>query len=238
MSSLDAAIDVADVDSSNLWVIYGKSQSGKTEFLSTLPKPILLILIGDDGTRTLKNKKGMKILRAETPSDIKTYLRDAMKDKKYASVAVDTFSLAVNVWIETHAIAKGKKMTMQMWGDLGADMNEIIKAAHILSAKKVVALTCHELADSIEGYEDEIVPDIRPNMNRFSRTYLEGMANYGIHTTVVEKEKDDKTLNVFMAHVSPNPYYWAKIQKPKEVKMPKMMANPTYPKIMKKVSGE
>ena len=130
-----------------------------------------------------------------------------------------------------------------MWGDLKTDTEELIKLFHLIARNKIVVLTCHEVADSIEGYEDEISPDIRPNVSRGARTYLEGMANFGIHTTVIEKEKEKPdgsivTITRHAAHLATNPYYWVKTQKPANIKLPKLVYNPTYDKIMKLMKGE
>jgi hypothetical protein len=120
-----------------------------------------------------------------------------------------------------------------MWGDLGTDSQELIKLFWMLSDKKIVALTCHEISDAYEGYEDEIMPDIRPNVSKSARTYLEAMANFGIHTTVLKKTTDEgKDIFKYAAHVGPNPYYWVKFQKPTGIKLPKLVYNPTYDKIM------
>ena len=88
-----------------------------------------------------------------------------------------------------------------------------------------------------EGMEDEILPDARPSTTKGARTYLEGMANYGFHTTRLKKEMIEdgveKTLVKYAAHIGPNPYYWTKLQTPKDVKVPAVMVNPTFTKLKK-----
>lgn len=243
MGHLGNEVDIGDLGQSSLWVIYGKSASGKTELLSSFPKPLLYIQIGDDGSNTIRDKEGIKALRAESVPQLKEILLELRLDKKYASVAVDTFSLLVNEWMDENAVKKKKRVTQQMWGDLKTDAEEVIKLAHILAKKKNVILTCHEVSDSFEGMEDEIAPEVRPNLNKGSRTYLEGMANYGIHTAVILKEKEQpdgttKQVPVYVAHLASNPYYWVKTQKPAHIKLPKSAANPTYDKIMRLMRGE
>jgi hypothetical protein len=105
---------------------------------------------------------------------------------------------------------------------------------------KIVVLTCHEAMDTIEGYEDEIMPDVRPSVSKGARTYLESMANYGIHTAVLQREVDmpdgtTRSESIHVAHLGPNPYYWVKTQKPPEIKLPNMIVNPTYKKVMKAI---
>jgi hypothetical protein len=235
---LDEAVDVAEIEQRQLWAIYGKSTSGKTHLLSTFPKPLLYLQVGDDGVNTIKNTPGIKVIRVKDPNHCKELLLEARLDKKYATVAVDTFSLIVNEWIDLNAVQKKKRMTQQMWGDLATDTQEIVKLAYTLALKKIVVMTCHEISDSFEGMEDEIAPDIRPNVSKAARTYLEAMANYGIHTTVVKKTLDNgKEVFKHACHLGPNPYYWTKAQKPAEIKLPKLVNDPTYDKIINLIQG-
>lgn len=243
MSLLSNAVDVSDLGQRNLWVIYGKSGSGKTELLSTFPKPLLYLQIGDDGSNTLTGKTGIKAIRIQTLADLKSVANELKKDTKYRTIAVDTFSMLVNEWVDANAVQKNKRLTQQMWGDIKTDTEEFIKLFHMLAKDKIVVLTAHEASDTIEGFEDEITPDVRPSVSKGARTYLEGMANYGIHTTLLSKERQNpdgttRTIIKFAAHLAQNPYYWTKTQKPKEIKLPKYVFDPSYDKIMALLKGE
>lgn len=240
---LDNAVPIQDLGQRNLWVLYGKSGSGKTELLSTFPKPLLYLQVGDDGSNTISNKEGIKAIRITDLKMLKEIALELRLDDYYQTVAVDTFSMVVNEWLDANAVQKNKRVTQQMWGDIKTEQEEYIKLFHILSNKMNVVLTCHEAADSFQGFEDEITPDIRPSVSKGARTYLEGMANYGIHTTLVEAEKEGadgvvQTQIRFAVHLAQSPYYWVKTQKPKEVKLPKLLYNPTYDKIMKIMKGD
>jgi hypothetical protein len=237
---LEKAIDIRDTGSSNLHVIYGKSQSGKTNLLGTYPKPMYYVEIGDDGTGTIKHRKGIRWLKADTVSKLKAILNE-MIDKldtiKAKSIVIDTFSLLVEEWTDENAVKKSRKMTQNMWGELKTETQELIKLAKILAQKKIVVLTCHEAKDETEGYEDEIVPEVRPSVSKGARTYLEGMANLGIHTTIVLKEVEEEEgmvveKSAYAAHIGPNPFYWTKTQKNPKIEMPEYIFNPTYKKIM------
>lgn len=243
MSVLKNAVDIKDLGQSNLWVVYGKSTSGKTQFLSTFPKPMLYAQIGDDGSNTIKNVSGIKAVKIYTLADLKELALELRLDKKYKSVGVDTFSLLVNEWVDENAIKKKKRVSQQMWGDLKTDTEEFVKLFHILARDRNIILTCHEVTDSLEGLEDEITPDVRPSVSKGARTYLESMANYGVHTTVINKDKVNSdgsisTIPRYAAHIGPNPYYWVKTQKPANIKLPKLIYNPTHAKIMKLLEGE
>lgn len=233
---LDSAVDIKELGQRNLWVIYGKSNTGKTRLAATFPKPLLYLQIGDDGSNTIANVEGVKAIPITTVEDLKSVAEELRKDKKYRTVVVDTFSLVVTEWTSQKVVGKGKRMTQQNWGDLKTDTEEIIKAWHRVAKNHIVVLNCHESMDNIEGMEDEIAPDVRPSVSKGARTYLEGMANFGIHTIRISKEitkgNTTKTVVKYAADVGPSPYYWTKLQIDPSIKVPDRIINPSYDKIM------
>lgn len=237
MGYLDGIVDISELGQRKLVVVYGKSNSGKTEFGSTFPKPLLYLQLGDDGANTIARKADIRAKRINTIEELRGTLKELIKTKAkgYETVFIDTFSMLSNVWVDENVISKNKKMTQQLWGDLKTDTEEIIRLAHKLSLHCWVILSCHEATDAFEGLEDEIMPDVRPNVTKGARTYLEGMANYGFHTTKLQKEvvSDgvEKTLVKYACHIGPNPYYWTKVQADKSVKVPKLLVNPTYKRL-------
>jgi hypothetical protein len=241
MRILDSAVDIKELGQRNLWVLYGKSNTGKTYVASTFPKPMLYIQIGDDGSNTIAHVEGIKAISIGSVEDFKQLASELQKDKKYKTIVADTFSMVVNEWTQQKVTAKGKKMTQQLWGDLKIEQEELIKSMHKLAKKHIVVLTCHESTDSIEGMEDEISPDVRPSVSKGARTYLEGMANYGIHLTKVSKEviKGNTTKEVikYAADIGPNPYYWTKLQIDHSIKVPARIVNPTYDKFMEVIGA-
>lgn len=241
MGILSDVVDISALGQRKLVVVYGKSNSGKTEFGSTFPKPLLYLQIGDDGSNTIANKDGIFAPKKAVPNmpKLKEALEEliACKAEGYETVFIDTFSMVTNMWIDENVVKKKKKMTQQFWGDLKTDTEELIRLAHQLARYVWVVLSCHEATDTIEGMEDEILPDIRPSTTKGARTYLEGMANYGIHTTrlkkvVVAEDGTEKELVKYAAHLGPNPYYWTKFQIDKSIKLPKTMVNPTFNKVI------
>lgn len=238
MSILKEARPINELPNGKLVVTYGRSGSGKTWFGGTFPKPLLVLKIGDDGGNTIKKVDDVFVIEINSIGKLKQALKDLEKDDTYETVFVDTFSLIVNEWKDENITSKKKKMTQQAWGDLLSDTEECIRLAHKLSQGKWVILSCHEVTDTIEGMEDELLPDVRASVSKGARTYLEGMANYGIHTVKIQKEIENKktgeyeTKVRFAADIGPNPFYWTKLQVDPEVKVPKRIINPTFDKLM------
>lgn len=242
-SFLESATPIQETNSSSLWVVYGKSASGKTTLASTFPKPLLLLTVGDDGQESIRDVEGIYTIPIASLKDLNDIIDELRHDKTYATVVVDTFSLIVNEWIEAEVLSKGKKMTMNNWGELKSETEALIRKFKMLANNRHVVLTCHEVTDSIEGMEEELLPDVRPSVSKGSRTYLESMANFGIHTTVLHKEVVDSTgrtrnVSKFAAHLGAHPYYWVKTQKPQSVEVPAMLLDPTYTKITTIIGGK
>ena len=63
MAILDKVVSISELGHRKLWVIWGKSNSGKTWLSSTFPKPLLYIQIGDDGANTIANQEEIDAIR-------------------------------------------------------------------------------------------------------------------------------------------------------------------------------
>ena len=232
---LENVTNIKDFAQGKFVALYGKSGSGKTTLGATFPKPMLYVKIGDDGSSVIKDVEDIDAVEITKVGQIKQLLKELETNKTYKSVFFDTFTLIVNEWKNENIVSKKKKMTQQAWGDLLVDTEELIREMHKLSKKKWVIISGHEVTDSIEGMEDELLPDVRMSVSKGARTYLEGMVNYGLHTIVVEKEiekdSESKVVNKHAVDIGPNPYYWTKFQSIKSKKIPKRMLNPTFNKL-------
>ena len=217
---LESVTSIKDFSQGKLVALYGKSGSGKTTLSATFPKPMLYVKIGDDGSSVIKDVEGIDAVEISKVGEIKTLIKELESDKKYKTVFFDTFTLIVKEWKNE---------------DLLTDTEEIIRQLHKLSKKKWIVISGHEVVDTIEGMEDELLPDVRIAVSKGARTYLEGMVNYGLHTIVIEKEveKNGETVAVtkHAADIGPNPYYWTKFQSVKSKKIPKRMVNPSFSKL-------
>ena len=241
MSIISKAKPIGKMSQSALWVIYGKSGSGKTKLASTFPKPMLYVQVGDDGSNTISDVDDVLAVRADNIQELKQILIELKENDEFKSVVIDTFSLILPEYIISKTDDK-KKMTLQMWGEIKAYTDELVRLAHELAKYKNVVLTCHETKEILDGLEDEILPEIRPSVSKGAMLYLEGMANFGIHTVVFKKDeiKNGKPITIFKygCHYGTNSYYWTKTQKPSKVVLPKVVINPTFKKLKKLLNQE
>lgn len=231
---------ISNMTKGKLVVIYGKSNTGKTTLGATFPKPLLYVKIGDDGVNSIIDIPDIDVLETENLDDLLKTTKDITKNKKYAkykTVMYDTFSFIVELWKAEHLKDKTTRMTQPMWGDLMVFTNSFINEFAKQAQDKWVIVTGHEVMDTIDGFEDELLPDGRISINKGSRNHLEGLANLGLHTVRVKKETqtDDGRIKVnikFGVDIGPNAYYWTKVQTVKSNKVQGRIINPTYDKIM------
>lgn len=229
-----------DITKGRLVVIYGKSSTGKTTLGATFPKPLLCVKIGDDGINSIIDIDGIDVLEFKNLEDLYATTKEITTNKKYAkykTVMYDTFSFIVELWKTENLKGKTPRMSQPMWGDLMTFTNSLVNEFVKQAKDKWVIVTGHEVLDTIEGFEDELLPDGRISINKGSRNHLEGLANLGLHTVRVKKETqtDDgriKTHIKFGVDIGPNAYYWTKVQTVKSKKVPSRIINPTFDKIM------
>ena len=165
---LENVTSIKDFSQGKLVALYGKSGSGKTTLGAPFPKPMLYVKIGDDGSSVIKDVDGIDAVEISKVGEIKALIKELESDKKYKTVFLDTFTLIVNEWKNENVVSKKKKMTQQSWGDLLTDTEEIIRKLHKLSKKKWIVISGHEVVDTIEGMEDELM------------AYLEDIFNDGV----------------------------------------------------------
>lgn len=205
--------------------LYGRGSSGKTTVSASFPNPVFIIF--DD--------QGLNAIKADYPEtpyiDATGYssaqliaLLDEIKqvpndvDRTYV---FSTFS----VWIDNHSsllMAEKKKnhMSQDLWGEHNTRVNQVIaKCAELSKFGKRIILEFHERTSIIEGYEDELVPEISLNASPAVQKYLVGMLNYAFHTSI--KQYSDPATNqnytYYAIDINPlNAYYWIKGQGAKE----------------------
>lgn len=231
---------VKEFTGGNFWVIYGKNGSGKTHLIGTFPKPILFVCFKDKGLNTVKNIEDADYLEWDgTPEDLINFC-ELYKDSPYKTIAFDTLGVyqeEVMAMIKT--TLKKKKMEIQMWGDLGDYFSNCLRAIKELSKNREIVCSFHEQPETIEGYENEITPNVSVAVygNVIKRT-LYGIANYVIHTFMYDYVDPNtlKSTYYHACHVGVNPYYWTKFQT--ENKVPDIIFNPTYEEFIKIKEGQ
>lgn len=202
--------------------LYGRGSTGKTTVSASFPNPVFIIF-DDQGLNAIKasypdapyvNATGYSAAQLIDLLDS----ADAMPNDVERTIILSTFS----VWIENHPrllLEEKKKahMNQDLWGEHATRVNQVIaRCAKIAQNGKRVILEFHERTSVIEGYENELVPEISVNASPNIQRYLTGMLNYAFHTAIrqyANPENPEQTMSCYTLDINPlNPYYWIKGQ--------------------------
>lgn len=200
---------------------YGRGSSGKTTVSASFPNPVFIIF--DD--------QGLNAIKTEYPDipyvDASGYSAaqlialldeiDKLPTDTDRTYVLSTFS----VWIDNHPALLMKEknkshMNQDLWGEHNARVNQVVaKCAQISRSGKRVILEFHERASVIEGYEDELIPEIGVNAGPAVQKYLVGMLNYAFHTSIKQftDPATNRSFSCYTIDINPlNAYYWIKGQ--------------------------
>lgn len=218
-------------------VIYGKPKRGKTHFLGTLPKP--LILDFDGGSGPLANRKKFpdfdgKIVEVTSWEDVEMwYWILATQKHEFESVAWDTVSMAAELKMKEILEGKMQKRSgdtdpyhanMQDYGRNNRYLRTWLPRYKNLPMN--VVFVCHERAAEAPDEEsgEDLVEWYVPDLQTGIRGFLLGMVNTIGYAYKVSREGK---VSYRMAFDRPGTDASDRFGL-----LPRVMANPTYDKIM------
>lgn len=256
---------VADKTYHGSYAFYGRAGSGKTTLAATFPGPILYLNVRDNGTDSISDVEGVDVVDIESSEDMRKIIlwcveKASKKKLKYATIIVDTMTQFQQILVEEKGVSKkikntGKKragdfgtMTKQEWGEIAGDMKALVMDVRGLPLISV--FLCQERVFNIGNEEDDnlgqLEPEVGPRMMPSVKDDLNASVSIIGNTFIrrhVEKTKEDgKTVRTvhkeYCLRVGPNEVYTTKIRKPKGVKAPDLIVDPTFRKIQKIVKGK
>lgn len=253
---------VAEMRYHNGFAIYGRSGTGKTTVAASFPKPILYLNILDDGTDSIaEHGDDITVVNIRSSEDfhniIQWALEKAAKGKlKYKTIVADTMTQLQSMLVRELFEDKKKKdkklqekqpgdwgtMTKQDWGAIAGDMKAAIQDMRNLPLEQV--FICQERIFNLGDEEDEddnLAPEVGARLSPSVKDDLNASVSIIGHTFIrVERKKvkDEsgktvwKTKKRFSMHLGPHEIYTTKVRKPKKVKAPDFIVDPTYEDIM------
>ncbi len=253
---------VSDFDPEFKVVLYGKAGKGKTTLACSFPKPILLLDIKERGTDSVRDIKGLKVLRPESWEDVEMaywLLKDG--DHKFKTFIWDTASNLQRLLIEKvtqeHNI-DGEPgwwgtMTKRDWGRVSAPLNHAIDDWRNLPMNGVF-IAHDRIFAGIEGDDEEdedvIEPSVGPNLIPSVVTTLNAAVGIIGNTFIREKtrhisigkgkkkKKKTKKEIQYCLRIGPHAYYTTKMRNPKSIEVPQVIVDPTYQKIKDLMTGD
>lgn len=192
--------------------LYGNGKTGKTRFLSTFPKP-LLIVGAEDGTKSIKNREGVDFIKIilkggaeDKQGDTEgcVYLDDLsdlieeIRDSEYASVGVDTASalqelVMANILGLAELPAQGSwgMASRDQWGQGSLKMKTVLR--EFLKLPCHVVIIAHERNFGDESESDLIAPTVGSALSPSVAAWLNGAVDYICQTCKVRRKKEVKT---------------------------------------------
>lgn len=243
------------------WGIYGRAGTGKTTLFSTFPKPALLINVRDDGDDSITGYGDkLKVRDIEEFEDFEdTYWWLKQNPKAFKTIAVDTTTQLQQILVEEISSRKNLKgknpgdwgtMTKQDWGEVASLLKtwitnyaELKKLGIevIFIAQDRVFNTGEE--DSTEGLIDpEVGPRLSPSVMSHLCAAVDIIGNTFVRERIETKKVDGKTKRTkhieYCLRLGPSSAYITKIRKPKRVRLPEFVVDPTYEDILDIIEGE
>ena len=251
---------VEDVENSNSTVIYGLQGTGKTTLFATWPRPALLLDFNDKGTDSIKDQKGVFVMKVKTVAQLEAIYWALKKGtlktpdkKRFKTVGFDTVTRMQDMFIEditgsTEPMSWGT-LSRKQFGNVSGGMKKTITDFRDLEDIEVVFLAQQKVFN-IEEEEDndhgDLPVEIGPQMMPSVATHLNASVNTIGQTfkrvKVIKKKvgkKIERTEKMqFCLYIGPNPVRMTKIRKPKDVVPPSILVNPTHADLIEALKGE
>lgn len=241
------------------FAIYGKSGSGKTTLGASFPKP-LLIDIQDEGTDSVSDVKGLKVW--EIPDldefdDVYWYLKKSKHS--FETAILDTTTMLQHLKIMDLVGAKLEKsgkqagdwgtMTKQDWGEVSSYMKTQITRWRnlpmnvVFLAQERVFSVDDDAGSEIGVIDPEVGPSLSPAVKNHLNAAVSVIGNTYIRSRfITKKDEKGKKRQVekieYCLGIGPSSVYTRKIRKPKSIKLPELIVDPTYEDIIDLIEGD
>lgn len=244
---------VADVEKATSFALYGRSNTGKTTLAADFPKPLLLLDVQDNGVDSVRDVKDIDVMQVSEWEDVETvfyWLRT--NPKKYKTVVIDTVTNVQHLAVIDHLARKGKAtvragdwgtMARRDWGDVAGLLRRWITDYRDLPCN--VVFVAQDRIFNFDDDEDndpetELTPEIGPRLMPSVASHLNAsvsiIGNTFIRikyiTKAIKGEEKELEKIQYCLRVGPNPIYVTKVRKPKSVKVPQVIVNPTFQKLV------
>lgn len=243
------------------YLFYGRSGTGKTTLAASFPKPLLLIDVTDEGTDSISDVEKIDVLEARDFEEVQeAYWYLSKNPTKYKTVVIDTVTQLQTMSI-VEVLEKKKKqvtnvgdwgtMTKREWGDVSALMKEWLINFRDLTSQGINIIFIAQdrvfnLGDEEEDVEGLLMPEVGPSLSPSVAKALNAAVSVigntfirGVKVKVRVKNREIvKSKTEYCLRIGPNPIYTTKVRKPKSIKAPDFLTDPTYDDLIDLITGE
>lgn len=241
------------------WCFYGRAGTGKTTLAGSFPKPLMLLNVKDQGTDSVSDY-GDSIQVNDTVDWDEFELAYWWLKKNptaFKTVVIDTITQVQQLAIEKVLADKGDdpskagewgSMTKKEWGQVASMMKTWITNFRDLPMEVVFLAQDRVSETETEDPEVMIDPEVGPRLTPSIASHINAEVSVVGNTFLRRKVKittDEKTkkkkevaTNQYCLRLGPDAVYVTKARKPKSIKLPGVLTDPTYDKLIETLTGE
>lgn len=233
--------------------IYGISGTGKTTLACSYPKPLLLIG-AEDGTKSVRNVKGVEFVKLEHSSEIKEVLDYCREEEKYKTVVLDT-ATSLQAMVLKEILGLEEIPVQNHWGMASRDqygecalmvkeyLRHILRLAEDGISNAIILAQERQFENESTG--ELIAPTIMSSLTASTVGWLNPECDFILQTFIRLQEKEVvkevggkkvkkmvKTNAVeYCLRTKSHPIYTVKFRGPKNKELPDCITDPSYEKI-------
>jgi len=222
---------------------------------------MLLLDVNDLGTDSISDVKGIEVVSVRSWDDFETvywYIRK--HPKKYKTITIDTITQIQRLCVlkvssnsnkDAERAGEWGTMTKKDWGNVASAMKNWITNYRDLAVEVGVEVVFLAQDRVFSGDEDEeetsmLMPEVGPQLSPAVVKHLNASVDVIGYTYVRRKvrevgkgrKKREIVKTQYCLRIGPDPVYITKIRKPKKMKLPSVLVDPTYEDILGIIKGE
>ena len=248
---------IADIERKRTWLFYGRPGSAKTTLFSTWPGKKLLLDVMDEGTDSISDVPNIDVMDITEWDQIEEaywYLHE--NPDEYDVVCIDTVTALQQIIIEEIGAKKklkGKRagdwgtMTKADWGTVASRMKTWITNYRNLPMEVVFLAQDRVFSDDTDEEDEEgLDAYLGPCLSPSVKTHI-GAEVTVIGQTFVRRRKRkikkrgktvSKSVIEYCLRLGPDPSYMIKVRKPKGVRIPEVLVDPSYEELIEIIQGD
>ena len=239
---------VGETSHNQVMLVYGRSGTGKTQFGSTFPRPILFLDINERGLDTIRQEKSIDVLKCRTWADFEDAFWYLDAGAKYKSIVIDQITNLQDLGMaEIRDRAKktsAELFTKKNWGELSGMLKTAISNYRGLVEQYNICLIAHERSFSGGDEEDNALePSVGARVMPSVGSFIDGAVDVIGSTFIRESftgkgNKKDRHVEYCM-RIGPHAFYSTKVRRPVEAgPLPDFVVDSSFTKITNLISGK